>query len=92
MYYRSFIVSIATLALALNVSAATLAVGPGNNVLVTEQKNRSQKQARVAEPLNLAVLVQDDLISQVGNELGVLSATESAELETYVHRRSISVA
>jgi len=71
MYYRSFIVSIATLALALNVSAATLAVGPGNNVLVTEQKNRSQKQARVAEPLNLAVLVQDDLISQVGNELGV---------------------
>jgi hypothetical protein len=70
MYYRSIIVSIATLALALNVAAATLAVGP-TNVIPTDQKNLSQKQARVVEPLNLAVLVQDDLISQVGNELGV---------------------
>jgi len=70
MYYRRIIVSIATLAVALSVSAASFAFGPSNPVSA-DQKNQSQKQVQVSEPLNLAVLVQDDLISQVGNELGV---------------------
>ncbi len=70
MYYGRVIMSIATLALALSVTAATSAFGTSNGVS-TDQKSQSQKQARVAEPLNLAVLVQDDLVSQVGNELGV---------------------
>lgn len=33
--------------------------------------NKSDAVARVSQPLNLAVLVQDDLVSRVGNELAV---------------------
>jgi hypothetical protein len=36
-----------------------------------EGGNKSKTAARVEVPLNLAVLVQDDLVSHVGNELGV---------------------
>jgi hypothetical protein len=68
MFYRRIITSIATIALALGV--AVLAMGAGN-VFPTDKKDTTQKSARVSEPINLAVLVQDDLISQVGNELGV---------------------
>ena len=70
MFYRRIITSVATLALALSATAATFATGP-TNVIPTDKKNSTQKNAPVSEPLNLAVLVQDDLISQVGNELGV---------------------
>lgn len=70
MFYRRFITSIATLALALSAAAATFATGP-TNVIPADKKNTTRKNAPVSEPLNLAVLVQDDLISQVGNELGV---------------------
>jgi hypothetical protein len=68
MFYRRIITSIATIALALG--AAVFAMGAGN-VIPTDKKDTTQKSARVSEPINLAVLVQDDLISQVGNELGV---------------------
>ena len=34
-------------------------------------KENEQKSLQGIEPLNLAVLIQDDLISQVGNEIGV---------------------
>jgi len=70
MFYRRIITSIATLALALSVTAATSAIGQTRK-FPTDKKNTIQKNAPVSEPLNLAVLVQDDLISQVGNELGV---------------------
>jgi hypothetical protein len=40
-------------------------------VQVTDQHNNSQLQARSSESLNLAILIQDDLDSQVSNELGV---------------------
>ena len=69
MFYRRIITSIATLALALS-AAATFATGQTNKI-PTDQKNTIRKNAPVTEQLNLAVLVQDDLISQVGNELGV---------------------
>lgn len=68
MYYRRIIVSIATFAVALSVAATAFAFGPSNAVS-TDQKNRAQ--VTVSEPLNIAVLVQDDLVTQVGNELGV---------------------
>ena len=68
MFYRRIVTSIATIALAL--SAASFAMGTGN-VVPTDKKDTTQRSARVSEPINLAVLVQDDLISQVGNELGV---------------------
>jgi hypothetical protein len=37
----------------------------------TDKRNNTKKTVQVSEPLNLAVLVQDDLVSQVANELGV---------------------
>jgi len=64
MFYRRIITSIATLALALTATTAVFATA-------ADKKNTTRKNAPVSEPLNLAVLLQDDLISQVGNELGV---------------------
>jgi hypothetical protein len=60
------ILSFAAFVLAL--SAATSAPAQ-----VSKQTSRTSRgsNARVREPLNLAVLVQDDLVSHVGNELGV---------------------
>ena len=70
MFYRRIITSIATLALTLTATSAMFATG-ATNVIPTDKKNTTQKNAPVSEPLNLAVLIQDDLVSQVGNELGV---------------------
>jgi len=67
MFYRRKITFIAILVLALAVGISSLATSAKNEF--PTDKNRTQTQ--VSEPLNLAVLVQDDLISQVGNELGV---------------------
>lgn len=67
MFYRRIIVSITSLALALSVTGATF----GFSASDADQKNTAQRKVTVSEPLNLAILVQDDLISQVGNELGV---------------------
>ncbi len=70
MFYRRIITSIAMLALALSATAATVVTGQTRK-FPTDNKSTTKKNAPVSEPLNLAVLVQDDLISQVGNELGV---------------------
>jgi hypothetical protein len=37
----------------------------------TDQRHDSQRKAKAGEALNLAILIQDDLDSQVSNELGV---------------------
>jgi len=64
MDYRK-LVSV-TLALALCVGIVGLVSGQ------TRSRNAaSQNRFQTMEPLNLAVLIQDDLVSQVGNELGV---------------------
>jgi hypothetical protein len=70
MFYRRLISSVAVLALVLTATAAAFATGSTNDV-PTDKRHTTQKNAQVSEPLNLAILVQDDLISQVGNELGV---------------------
>ena len=72
MFYRRLISSVAmlTLTLALAATAATFAAG-STTVIPTNTVNTDRKNIQVSEPLNLGVLVQDDLISQVGNELGV---------------------
>ena len=70
MFYRRIITSIATIALALSATTTMFATG-ATNVIPTDKKTKTSRNATVSEPLNLAVLVQDDLISQVGNELGV---------------------
>lgn len=69
MFYRRIITSVATIALALSATAAAFATGSTN--AIPTDKNYTKKNASVSEPLNLAILVQDDLISQVGSELGV---------------------
>jgi hypothetical protein len=65
MFYRKLITSAAVLALAIAATVATPAAGSADN------RTSDQKITRVTEPLNLAVLIQDDLTSQVSNELRV---------------------
>jgi hypothetical protein len=68
MFYRRLISSVAALFLALTaVAFATSSTAVG----AADKGSSNQKINSVSEPLNLAILVQDDLISQVGNELGV---------------------
>jgi hypothetical protein len=64
MYYGKFVT--VTLALALCVGIVGSASGQ------TRSRDRvNQNRLRAMDPLNLAVLIQDDLVSQVGNEIGV---------------------
>src|SRR5256714_1967473 len=65
MFCRKLTSSAAALFLALGATIATPAADS------TDKRNNSQENARVLEPLNLAILIQDDLSSQVSNELGV---------------------
>ena len=70
MFYQR--ISSLFLALALIVCGAVAAFGAGvNKEFPTDKTSTRERKVQVSEPLNLAVLVQDDLISQVGNELGV---------------------
>ena len=64
MFYRRFTLTTAALMLALVTAATAFAAG------ATEPRE-SLRNARVVEPVNLAILIQDDLTSQVGTELGV---------------------
>lgn len=63
MFYRKGI----ALAAAFLIAIATIGVTANANV----NKNNEQTSLQAIEPLNIAVLIQDDLISQVANELGV---------------------
>src|SRR5215208_5917215 len=58
------------LAWAVAVSMAVLSVGV-TATRANVSKDEEQRSLQEIEPLNLAVLIQDDLVSQVGNELGV---------------------
>lgn len=60
MYYRKFL----SLAVALVIAISTFAV-------VSAKSNNNSDSLQTIEPLNLAVLIQDDLVPQVGSELGV---------------------
>jgi hypothetical protein len=54
------------------VSAVIVAVVLATTVLASTTLAKNEKDAeRVRTPLNIAILIQDDLISRVGNELGV---------------------
>jgi hypothetical protein len=64
MYYSKFLAWAAAFLIA--VSLVGVASAKAN---VSKQKEQSSLQG--IEPLNLAILIQDDLVSQVGNELGV---------------------
>ncbi len=60
MYYRKFL----SLAVALVIAISMFAVA-------SAKSNNDSESLQTIEPLNIAVLIQDDLIPQVGNELGV---------------------
>lgn len=60
MYYRKFL----SLAVALVIAISAIAV-------VSAKSKTDSESLQTIEPLNLAVLIQDDLVAQVGNELGV---------------------
>jgi hypothetical protein len=59
MFYRKFA------AFAVAVLLALSAIGTAS------AKTNEQRSLQAIEPLNIAILIQDDLVSQVGNELGV---------------------
>src|ERR1700720_660018 len=52
------------------VASTMLLISVGASPLVNAKTNETEA-LRVREPLNIAILIQDDLISRVGNELGV---------------------
>jgi hypothetical protein len=60
MFYRKTVSFLVIFALALLAAFPTFA-----------NSSETEKQGRVIAPLNLAVLIQDDLVSSVGNEIGV---------------------
>ncbi len=60
MYYRKFL----SLAVALVIAISAFA-------FASAKTNNSENELQSIEPLNLAVLIQDDLVPQVGSELGV---------------------
>lgn len=65
MSYRKLTSFAAAVLLAVAAVAATSAAD------ATDQRNKGGQSARAGESLNLAILIQDDLDSQVSNELGV---------------------
>ena len=62
MYYRKFL----SLFVALVIGVAAVATAFAD----TDSDAQRQRRNQVMEPLNIAILIQDDLISQVGNEIG----------------------
>lgn len=63
MLYKKFVSFLALAVLAL----ATTVTGFATTNRTTDS---DKEQRRVVTPVNLAILIQDDLVSQVGNELG----------------------
>src|SRR6267142_5592048 len=63
MFYRKIVSSM----VAFLIAVSAIGAAPAKSF---SDKN-SQKGPQVIEPLNIAILIQDDLISQVSNELGV---------------------
>ena len=64
MYYRKFL----AWAVAFLIAVSSIGVA---STRANVSKEKEQTSLQGIEPLNLAILIQDDLISQVGNELGV---------------------
>ena len=60
MNHRKFL----SLAVALVIAISTFAT-------VSAKSNKDRESLQTIEPLNLAILIQDDLVSRVGSELGV---------------------
>lgn len=64
MYYRK----VSALAVALLIALSSII---GASAKASVNSDNEQRSLQSIEPLNLAILIQDDLVSQVGNEIGV---------------------
>ncbi len=64
MFNRKYL----SLAVALVIAISTFAMASAKS---NNNKDNEQRGLQTIEPLNLAVLIQDDLVPQVGSELGV---------------------
>ncbi|MGI8898153.1 MAG: hypothetical protein ACR2IB_07145 [Pyrinomonadaceae bacterium] len=64
MFYQKVLSFVAALAVLFATTTATFATRTENHI-------SDKKNARILTPLNIAILIQDDLISQVGNELDI---------------------
>lgn len=62
---------IGSIVAALLLVVATFATVPAKGVVTDNNSGKASTNARIEAPLNLAVLIQDDLVSKVGNELDV---------------------
>lgn len=61
------------LAALILVAAVSISIPVSANTVSALADNESAKKARVEVPVNMAILIQDDLVSRVGNELKVTS-------------------
>ncbi len=64
MFYQKLLSFIAALIVAFAASATTFATAPKGD-------KSDKRNERILTPLNISILIQDDLISQVGNELDI---------------------
>jgi hypothetical protein len=64
MFFRKFVSVVSGLTLLFALSA-------GVNAKADAKDEKKVQKTQVITPINLAILIQDDLVSQVGNELGV---------------------
>src|SRR5712671_4254568 len=53
------------------IASVMVLMSVGASSLANAAKKNETEALRVREPLNIAILIQDDLISRVGSELGV---------------------
>ncbi len=70
MFCRKLVSSAAILTLAFAASVTTFATSSASST-GTNSTDKGSRNQRVLQPLNLAILIQDDLTSQVSNELKV---------------------
>jgi len=63
MFYRKVAALAATFLLVILAVTVVLAR--------VDSDNNAQRRSQVMEPINIAILIQDDLVSQVANEIGV---------------------
>lgn len=64
MFFRRMLSFVALMAILFGTTTATFATA-------TESVESDKRNTKVLAPLNIAILIQDDLISQVGNELNI---------------------
>lgn len=69
MFYRRMPSFVAALVVVFAAFVATFAFP--SNITASDKTGSDEENVKVLSPLNIAILIQDDLVSQVGNELNV---------------------